>query len=1277
MSSVESPESVESQRYVDFDEYVEFQLKKTRTNIKQTDILVALAGSAALVGAYLLLFVVLDHWVVPGGFGVVTRLVMLVSLLSAIAGWLIWRVIIPSTRNVNELYAAKQIETAVPSLKQSLFNLIDLQHSARPISGSIMETLTRQSATTLSHTNVDHAVDHRSLMRTSYALLAVVVLGCLYVLLTPKQVGPAIWRALLPIADVDAATQTRIVNISPGEDVERLVGSQLEIGVDLLGQRPSDVTLFYTTSDRRYVDEQLTLQQPDPEVMHYEALLTGDNGRGIMQDLSYYIVAGDARSDTFRVRVLQPPSAQVERVSYRYPDYMRLEPRTTAGGAIDAWEGTTVTVTAQANMPVRSAILQFADELGEFGKAEEFLMDITDEVHLRASWELTIREDGSTPKQYRIVCKNEDGLADPEPATYPIEIRRDQPPVVELLDPVNDLQKPANAIIPLLIRASDPDFALRFVALRVEKNSDLIQSEPIFEGERENFQGTYEFHLDRLKLTPGEVISFWIEARDNKQPLGNRKNTPHLNVQIIEPVTPEKAREELEQEKEQQQDKFPPEMSAEQTPGDSGEQITERPRPGDEGDSSANDSTASGDKDGEQADGKQPEESADGKEPADDKSSEQGNSPSTKPGEQPGKQQQPKTTPNDGSEDDSVLEKLFRIIQDEKQAAGENDGGSDKQPGEKANDGSENSGNMTQPGGEQGNQPGEQGAQGSPTDSNNADTPNEPQPRGTGQPGEKMSPDGVAKPGEGDANGPRESVDDAPDAVQRKGSGNTTGTGKPGDPNADSTPAQQKIERKPGTEPVMKPSGSDPTKGINESVDPNAMQPGPGKPSSQQPSGQQPSGQQPSGQQPSGQQPSGQQPSGQQPSGQQPSGQQPSGQQPSGQQPSGQQPSGQQPSGQQPSGQQPSGQQPSGQQPSGQQPSGQQPSGQQPSGQQPSGQQPGGQQPGGQQPGGQQPGGQQPGGQQPGGQQPGGQQPGGQQPGGQQPGGQQPGGQQPGGQQPGGQQPGGQQPGGQQPGGQQPGGQQPGGQQPGGQQPGGQQPGGQQPGGQQPGGQQPGGQQPGGQQPGGQQPGGQQPGGQQPGGQQPGGQQPGGQQPGTEGGSGAGKESSTGAGGMPSGRNTVAGENEGPVVGDGGSNGGANSAEAADLEFAKKAANLVLKELQDDLERGEVSPELLEELGWTKEDMQRFSQRLSERLQQAKQAGETPEEFVRRRQFEEMLKNLDLSAGKSSRRTAKSKAHEVEGVGPRRTPVPPEYREQYEGYTRSLSRRAKQPASSK
>lgn len=67
------------QQYVDFDEYIDFHLAKTRTNIKYNDLFTTLVTMATLFLGYLLVFVVLDQWVIDGGFGYGPRVIMLAS----------------------------------------------------------------------------------------------------------------------------------------------------------------------------------------------------------------------------------------------------------------------------------------------------------------------------------------------------------------------------------------------------------------------------------------------------------------------------------------------------------------------------------------------------------------------------------------------------------------------------------------------------------------------------------------------------------------------------------------------------------------------------------------------------------------------------------------------------------------------------------------------------------------------------------------------------------------------------------------------------------------------------------------------------------------------------------------------------------------------------------------------------------------------------------------------------------------------------------------------
>ena len=110
-----------------------------------------------------------------------------------------------------------------------------------------------------------------------------------------------------------------------------------------------------------------------------------------------------------------------------------------------------------------------------------------------------------------------------------------------------------------------------------------------------------------------------------------------------------------------------------------------------------------------------------------------------------------------------------------------------------------------------------------------------------------------------------------------------------------------------------------------------------------------------------------------------------------------------------------------------------------------------------------------------------------------------------------------------------------------------------------------------------------------------------------------------------------------------------------------------MKKLRKDLDRGEVDQQLLEELGWKKEDMERFVKRLEQQLADPG-SDNSPESVAKRKQFEETLKSLGLS-NKTKKRTAKSGTTTRTGeVGVRRIAPPPEYQELFEEYTKELAK---------
>ncbi|MGE3317279.1 MAG: hypothetical protein AB7O26_19350, partial [Planctomycetaceae bacterium] len=526
MASTTQRESA-AEDYVDFDEYISFQIERTRSNVRLTDVLTAGVGAAAMGVLYLLAFVVLDHWAIPGGLPQAARTSMLLLLVVATIGWLAWKLAFPYMRHVNALFAARLIEKSHPELKSNLLNLVDLEQSGREVPDDIRRAIEKRAALTLSHVDVDQSVDRRLLMRLSYALFIAVVLFCLYTVLSPKKPWSSIWRALAPATEVAVSTRTEILRVTP-EDTEVLARSQLEVLVDLRGEIPEKTFLYYTTVDNKFVDEPIEMRLVDDATKQFRAMVTGENGRGLLQSMTYRIEAGDARTRDYRVTVIQPPSATVESLHYEYPAYMEMSPATVPGGNLDSWEGATVTLSGRANTPVRSATLRFSDTEDINTRAEEVTGRIAEETKISAKWKLTMRSDGTHPHFYHVQCRNEKGESDPEPILYSVRIRADQPPDVALVSPKGDLERPANAIIPLVIDARDPDFKLRRINLRIEKDGEELIGPAVFEGNQQSHQGSFDWNLGAMSLKTGDTISYWIEAQDNKQPIANRKNSPKL-----------------------------------------------------------------------------------------------------------------------------------------------------------------------------------------------------------------------------------------------------------------------------------------------------------------------------------------------------------------------------------------------------------------------------------------------------------------------------------------------------------------------------------------------------------------------------------------------------------------------------------------------------------------------------------------------------------------------------------------------------------------------------
>ena len=560
MSAVSEPQN---SNWIEPDQYIRIQLDQTRSRIRTTDILTATVLAGLLLVGYVLIFTLLDHWVIPGGFRPLTRAVLLVTILASSAAILLWFVIRRLGQSVHPVFAARILERSQQTEDGSLLSLVDLQTHGRDPGVTIRRTLEKRAAVRLASVQIDEVIDRRWLMRLSLVLFVMTLLTCLYAVLSPKSIS-----LLRPFSFARAAVSTRTVldAIQPGNTAVP-AGTQVQFQVDVSGALPDSVKILYSTTDRRFVDEPLEMQ-PGQDQQRFTAVLAGEANRGVRQNLQYRIVAGDAVSDTFNITVIQPPTASVTSVRYQHPEYMQLPDRTELAGAIATWQDTTVTITAETTAPVTTALLQFSDDAAFSGKAEETPMSISENT-LTGKWKLEERSDKSFPRFYRVFVEDREGRSDPEPPVYPIQVRRDERPVVRVLDPARDLEVPANAIVPLLAEAEDPDFLLRNVTLHYSVNGQPRQPaeflmESATTGFVKSWRGTYDFKLSLLRLKPGDTVTWHLEARDNRPPLGNQGSSGDLNLRIAAPVAENEVQQQLQQDRQMQQQQLQQKQTQEQ-----------------------------------------------------------------------------------------------------------------------------------------------------------------------------------------------------------------------------------------------------------------------------------------------------------------------------------------------------------------------------------------------------------------------------------------------------------------------------------------------------------------------------------------------------------------------------------------------------------------------------------------------------------------------------------------------------------------------------------------
>ena len=539
-------------RVIEYQTYIDGELKKTRSRVKWVDIGSSLTLLAAGILGFLLFGALVDHWLFERGLSFAGRVVLCACLLGGVAYHLLARLLPLLVRKVNPVYAAEAIERGQP-MKNSLINFLLLRKQPQGQSEQMLEAMKEQAAVRLSAVPADAPVDRSGLIRLGFVLCAVLIVLALYAFIGPKDTFSSVGRVVAPWADIAAPTRVRIMDLTPA-DVERRRDEFVELKVRTRGMRAADqATVYYSQSGKPEDDVALPLKSDDLET--FTATVPG-GADGLKQDLYYYVRLGDTESPRYRIRVLATPVISVANVRYEYPAYTELPPR-DAGRQADlrGLEGSRVVITAETNQRIKSAYASFD------GSRQRDLEFTAEESAMRAvgSFELALGKDRttSTHSSYLLRFANIDGQENPKPIEHKIEVTRDQAPEIRVTEPSSPetqvLQLPLGSRLRITLAARDPDFKLADLSVVFERlgGAPLAEVKLLSEKHRADFTNTHEFEASRYGLKVGDRLSFRGRATDNKAPQPNITETPRYSILITQgeaiPQQPPKADDRAQQ----------------------------------------------------------------------------------------------------------------------------------------------------------------------------------------------------------------------------------------------------------------------------------------------------------------------------------------------------------------------------------------------------------------------------------------------------------------------------------------------------------------------------------------------------------------------------------------------------------------------------------------------------------------------------------------------------------------------------------------------------------
>lgn len=481
---------------------------------------VALKGSAIVLGFGLVAFALsawgMDHF----RYAPTAIAAFRVFTWAALLGLVVRFLILPLAVRLPDERVALYIEEHDPSLQAALLSAVRLDPEQverdRPdLSPVLARRLVERAVKRCQEIDYGKQVEGRSLQRMSGLFSSVAAAGMVAALLSPAFIRQAVPFLLLPW-DSDSAESPYSIDVKPGH-VTLARGADQTIVARLEGFDSDEVEVALQSGEGAEWERWPMTTEPDSEGHRFMLL-------DVSERTEYFVEAAGVRSGLFRLDVVDVPYVERIDLEYRFPRYTGLKPQLVEdGGDVAVLRGTEVSLLVGTTVPVMGGRLVVEGE-------EPQPLEVTPDGRLTGAFEV------SREAFYRIELPGQDGTFAAGSPDYSIEVLSDQPPIIRFLKPGRDARVTAIEEVFTEVEVED-DFGVGRLELVFSVNGAPEEIRRLHSGRRSPRQLSvgHTFFLEEYELEPGDFVSYYARATDNRGSPGRQQRSTDIYFMEIRP----------------------------------------------------------------------------------------------------------------------------------------------------------------------------------------------------------------------------------------------------------------------------------------------------------------------------------------------------------------------------------------------------------------------------------------------------------------------------------------------------------------------------------------------------------------------------------------------------------------------------------------------------------------------------------------------------------------------------------------------------------------------